>query len=279
MGISDPKYRNSLAALLLGTPPSKSLTGLGLDLVSPPPAPTNALASALYAHSSPQPRSVLDPVTQPASVKRRVYFAFKFDDVMRVNNVRNVWKIDHPNNALMRSFCDSSIWEKREIEGDDSLKRLMREAIEYTSVVCVLVGENTWASRWVKYEIARSVIDGRGLLAVHINSLNHHRRGQPDPLGFNPLRLLGVYKSSEGKFYLYEKHRVVVNALTNQCEWRWMTYSDYTHPVPLPRYLMEPDVGYVQPLSVGAVEYDFVAGEGHKNIGAWIDHAARLAGK
>ena len=179
----------------------------------------------------------------------------------------------------MRSFCDSSIWEKREIEGEDALKRLMREAIEYTSVVCVLVGEYTWASRWVKYEIARSVIDGRGLLAIHINSLNHHRRRQPDPRGFNPLRLLGVYKSPEGKFYLYEKRRVVVNALSNQEEWKWLKYTDHTHPVPLPQYLKEPDIGYVQPLSAGAAEYDFMAGEGHKSIGAWIDHAAKLAGK
>jgi hypothetical protein len=55
----------------------------------------------------------------------------------------------------------------------------------------------------VKYEIARAVIDGRGLLAVHVSGLNHHVRRAPDPLGFNPLQLLGVYKHAHGSFYLY----------------------------------------------------------------------------
>jgi len=208
-----------------------------------------------------------------------VYFAFKYDDVMRVNDVRQAWKIDHPDNQLMRSFYDSSLWESKKLEGADALKKLMWEGVEYTSAVCVLIGSDTWRSRWVKYEIARSVIDGRGLLAVHINSLNHHQRRQPDSLGFNPLRLLGVYKSKEGKFYLYEQRQVVLNSLTGQTEWQWQKYTDYTFAVPLPRYLAEPDIGYIRPLSAGTLEYDFVANTGHKNIGAWIDRAAQAAGR
>jgi hypothetical protein len=30
-------------------------------------------------------------------IKRRAYFAFHYEDIMRVNNVRNAWKIDHPD--------------------------------------------------------------------------------------------------------------------------------------------------------------------------------------
>jgi hypothetical protein len=179
----------------------------------------------------------------------------------------------------MRGFCDSSLWESKKLEGDDALKKLMRDGVQYTSAVCVLVGINTWSSRWVKYEIARSVIDGRGLLAVHINSLNHHQPRQPDPLGYNPLHLLGVYRSPTGKFYLWEKRPVVVNYITGQTEWQWHEYADYTLDVPFPRYLMKPDIGYIRPLSTGTLEYDFVAEDGHKNIGAWIDRAARAAGR
>jgi hypothetical protein len=72
-------------------------------------------------------------------VKRKAYFAFHYDDVMRVNVVRQAWKITHPDNALMRSFYDSSLWESKRLEGDDALKRLMREGVQYTSAVCVLV--------------------------------------------------------------------------------------------------------------------------------------------
>src|SRR5690242_5243920 len=96
--------------------------------------------------------------------KRKVYFSFHFDDIMRVNNVRQAWKIDHPDALLMRSFYDSSLWETRQLDSPESLKGLIRDGVEHTSAVCVLVGSETWYRRWVRYEIARAVIDGRGLL-------------------------------------------------------------------------------------------------------------------
>ena len=110
-------------------------------------------------------REMLEAAAKPQ--KRKAYFAFHFTDIMRVNNVRNAWKIDHPDAAGMRSFYDSSLWESRKLEGPESVKRLIREGVEYTSAVCVLVGSETWSRQWVRYEIARAVIDDRGLLAVH----------------------------------------------------------------------------------------------------------------
>jgi hypothetical protein len=77
-------------------------------------------------------------------VKRKAFFSFHFDDVMRVNVVRNAWKIGHPDSVLMRSFYDSSLWESKKLEGDDAVKRLIREGVCYTSAVCVLVGSDTW---------------------------------------------------------------------------------------------------------------------------------------
>jgi hypothetical protein len=218
-------------------------------------------------------------INPPPVTKRKAYFAFHFADVMRVNNVRNAWKIDHPDNLLLRSFYDSSLWESRKLEGDEALKKLIREGVGYTSAVCVLVGTDTWSRRWVKYEIARSVIDGRGLLAVHINGLNHHQRRTTDPLGYNPLQLLGIGRSPNGQYVLYEQRKVVMNSLTNQTAWQWLPYQDYTLSVPLPPYIAAPDIGYVMPLSAGAREYDFVAGTGHKNLGGWVDAAAQAAGR
>lgn len=213
------------------------------------------------------------------STKRRVFFSFHYDDIMRVNNVRNVWKIDHPDNALMRSFYDSSLWESKKAEGHETIKRLIREGVQYTSAVCVLVGTETWSRRWVKYEIARSVIDERGLLAVHLNNLNHHRELKAHPVGLNPLHFLGVFRALGGKFYLYEKRQVLKNYLTGEMAWEWGPYGDYRLPVTLPKYLAAPNVGYVMPLSAGAIEYDFVLQIGNKNLGAWIDLAAQRVGR
>ena len=209
--------------------------------------------------------------------KRKAYFAFHYDDIWRVNNVRNAWKIDHPDGPFFRSFYDSSLWESKKLEGDDAVKNLIRQGVQYTSAVCVLVGTYTWDRPWVRYEIARAVIDGRGLLAVHINSLNHHERRAPDAPGFNPLHMLGVYKHPQGPYYLYEKTKVP--SLIAQNEWQWTRYPHYTFPVKLPPYLSAPSINYVMPLSNGTQEYDFMAGEGHKNIGRWIDQAATAVGR
>jgi hypothetical protein len=114
------------------------------------------------------------------------------------------------HSAFLRSFYDSSIWEARAIEGDEAVKRLIREGVEYTSAVCVLVGSGTWLRRWVRYEIARAVIDGRGLLAVHLNNITHHKTLGVHALGPNPLYYMGVGKFqstllSTPSYYLYEK--------------------------------------------------------------------------
>jgi hypothetical protein len=280
----DPKRPRGLFDLASLDSPRGGL----FDLASAKPEPESPFSGLLgpsspFGSYAPPPQSWLGISTAPAtlpgpSVKRKAYFAFHFHDLMRVNNVRQAWKIDHPSSPLMRSFVDSSLWESRQLEGPEAVKRLIREGVEYTSAVCVLVGTHTWSRQWVKYEIARSVIDQRGLLAVHINSLNHHHRRQPDQQGFNPLHLIGVYKDAAGKFYLYEK-RQVLNPMTGQTEWQWYRYQDYTMPVALPRYLAEPPVGYIMPLSSATDEYDYVAQTGHKNIGVWIDRAAQRAGR
>jgi hypothetical protein len=49
--------------------------------------------------------------------------------------------------------------------------------------------------------------------------------------------------------------------------------------VELPRWLNDCQPGYVSPLSARAGEYDYLAGNGHQNIGKWIDEAAKAAGR
>lgn len=212
------------------------------------------------------------------TVKRKVYFAFRFKDIMRVNNVRQSGKIGQDEQKNPRDFYDRSIWEQSGINDPQGLKRLMREAIEHSSVVCVLVGSDTWNSRWVKYEIARAIIDKKGLVAVGINGLPHVQTGSADTPGINPLRVMGVYKSN-GRFYLAENRWVpsVQNPLVY--EWRWYRYDDYTDPLPLPPYLSEKREPDVCALSEGAAYYDYVNSGGTLQLGVWLDNAARQVGR
>lgn len=216
----------------------------------------------------------INPFLGLAPKKRKAFFSFHYDDIMRVNNVRNAWKIAHPDSPMMRSFYDSSLWESRKLEGPEAVKRLIREGVENTSAVCVLIGSQTWSRRWVRYEIARSIIDNRGLLAVHINGLVHHQRRQTDPLGLNPLNYMGVGKVQTNalaipQYYLCEK----------DADGAWIWYQDYTSPIKLPAWLPDPAAGYATALSEGAVTYDYVAQQGHSSIGVWIDRAAQAAGR
>jgi MTH538 TIR-like domain (DUF1863) len=200
--------------------------------------------------------------------RRKAFFSFHFDDVMRVNVVRNAFKIYNPQNSLLPTFYDSSLWEAKKLESDDSLKKLIRGGVEYTSVVCVLIGSSTWTRRWVKYEIARSVIDEKGLVGVHINGIKHHQTSLPHVRGINPIAQMAVGKTVDGTFRLFEKTAR-----------GWEGYQDFTGPVKLPAYLVEPQTGYVTALNVGTREYDFSQQNGHSNIGGWLDMAASDAGR
>jgi Thoeris protein ThsB, TIR-like domain len=283
--------------------------GAVVDLFPPttpalPVSPLSAAVSDLFARSTPstnpfssltgvaanelfQPFGSLAPPWIPlaplkAAVKRRAFFSFYYDDIMRVNVVRNAWMIDHPDNDKMRRFYDSSLWESRKLDGDDAVKRLIREGVEYTSAVCVLIGTDTWLRRWVRYEIARAIVDGRGLLGVHLNSIRHHHTKTPHKRGYNPLDFMAVGKVQPGvlstpRYYLFEK-QAMPNGIGGY-KWEWNRYSDFTSSVSLPPWLADPVAGYVTPLSQNATVYDYIADDGHRNIGNWIDRAAQGAGR
>lgn len=219
----------------------------------------------------------------PQAKRRRVFFSFHHADIMRVNNVRlsgEFVKSASDSGREIEGFYDNSLWESKKRYGDDAIKDLLRDGVKNSSAVCVLVGTDTWARRWVRYEIARAIIDGRGLLAVHVNGLNHHQLRIPHPFGENPLNWLGVGKvqsslQTNPTYYLFEK-KTRWDGL--QYVFDWLRYGEYTLPVSRPRWLADPAPGWVMPLSANASVYDYIGGSGAKNIGAWIDGAAVAAG-
>jgi hypothetical protein len=265
--MADSSKRLSLAALAFAN--SRNGGELAPSLLGS--MPLSSLSQHLVMGGYMSLASLLYPV------KRRAFFSFHFDDNMRVNNVRlcQQFRADNPN---AHGFTDSSLWEARQLDHPDSIKDLIRNGVQGTSVVCVLVGSQTWSRRWVRYEIARAVIDNRGLLAVHINGLKHTRTQLPDQKGPNPLCFMGVCQQAPGEFFLYELINVT-NAPGMAMAWEWRRYEDYTRQVDLPSYLQAPPVGWVRPLSSGTLEYCFVAQSGHISIGAWIDRAAQAVGR
>ena len=128
---------------------------------------------------------------------KRVYFAFHYQDVIdfRANVVRN-------HNALTSAqrggYFDASIWEESEREGDLALKRMINSELKNTSVTAVLIGSQTYARPWVRYEIFRSIQNGNNLLGIHINSI----KGKDEKIkarGPNPFDYIGLQISEDGK--------------------------------------------------------------------------------
>jgi hypothetical protein len=268
--------QNSLAGVLglIGHQPASSPTNALLSL-SPAFAPYSRLSDFIAPPAAPA-----RPAPVPAPVKRKGFFSFHYADIMRVNNVRNAWKINCPGREDKRQFYDRSLWESVQRNNPAGLKNLIRGGMAHASVVCVMVGNDTWSRPWVRYEIARSVIDKKGLLAVHVNGLPHHQHRRADPHGENPLHYMGVGSPKRGIYYLYEKVlRQVVQHGQVSWEWRWEKYSEFTVPVPLPKYMPAPSEGWVTPLSGVTPIYDYVGAEGNKNIGRWIDTAALRVGR
>lgn len=99
---------------------------------------------------------------------RRVFFSFKYEDVSRANVVRNSWVTQGKEAA---GFIDVADFENLKKQGDTAIKNWIDKQLEGTSVTAVLVGEKTCISRWVKYEIEKSIEKGNGLLGIDISKI------------------------------------------------------------------------------------------------------------
>ena len=210
--------------------------------------------------------SLFQTVNAPVR-KRRVFFSFHYqNNIWRVNQVRQSWRYNHEYTRETEGFFDGSIWESSRRTGPDSLKSLIRDGIKNTSVTCVLAGAQTYQRRWVRYEIARSVVKGNGLLAVKIHLMGD-RQGYVSAEGPNPLDYMGVYRAGD---------RVL---LAEHDGSKWVQYSDYTQAVELPPTWMKPHDTTVIKLSRYAGSYCYKTQMGSANFSSWVRQAAADVGR
>jgi hypothetical protein len=197
----------------------------------------------------------------------KVFFSFSYDeDRHRAEVIYEAWQARRP--ADVCDHVDSGVAEEGNARGEDELKTAIREGVDQTTVTCVLIGAHSWENRWVRYEIARSVERGNGLFAVRISGIIDPKTQQRTVSGWNPLAYLGVGKVKSGGYLLFEN----ING-------QWSRYQDHPLPIPKPAYVPDMSAGYVQPLSVGLHEYDYVAQNGFENLDAWIANAVANAAK
>ena len=96
--------------------------------------------------------------------KRRIFISFDHDDTQQVSGfmaLRNIIdNFDFYNHKLDRRINSSD---------EDYICRVIREDyIKSASVAVVLIGNNTFNSKWVIWEIEESIRQGNGILGIRL---------------------------------------------------------------------------------------------------------------
>lgn len=193
---------------------------------------------------------------------RRVFFSFHYErDVWRANVVRNSW-ITQPDRETA-GFIDAAEFEKLKRDGDLAVKRWINSQLNGTSVTAVLIGAETYERRWVRYEIIKSFDRGNGLLGIYIHNIRD-RNGKIDYKGENPFKYVGVYINKNGKGTYVE--------LKNG---DWIKFEDFPNcSVKFPQNYWTDRIYTFQ-----HTLYDWKKDDGYKNLGVWVEEAARKVGR
>ena len=97
--------------------------------------------------------------------------------------VRNSWVTQGKDAA---GFIDAADFEELKKKGDTAIKNWIDNQLKGTSVTVVLVGKETCASRWVKYEIEKSIEIGNGLLGIDVSKIKDLQGNTSDRCGKIP---------------------------------------------------------------------------------------------
>ena len=173
---------------------------------------------------------------------RVVFFSFDYDDVWRVNQVRNSGTFGGERKS---GFRDKAEYERVKRTGDDAIKRWIREQMQGCSVTCVLIGAATCQSKWVHFEIDESINRGMGLVGVYIHKLKDRQGNSSNGL-FEPNNPLDDHKMPSDS--------ALARMFPDSASDRFETYT--WEPAESPWGLF------------------------HRNdLGAWVEEAARRAGR
>jgi MTH538 TIR-like domain (DUF1863) len=194
---------------------------------------------------------------------RSVFFSFHYDrDIMRVQQVKQHYITK--GTYTETGFFDGSLEERAKKDGDAVVKKLIDNGLTGSSVLCVLIGKDTYTRRWVDYEILKAVEYGMGVFGIRIHQLKDPKQGA-DVAGSNPFQFLG-YGTKDNK---------LIPMIQYQSGWKDAPYlSPIDESAAL--YLTNTDKSVLSGLfSV----YDWVDGDGYNNFGKWVEAAAKQAGR
>ena len=134
------------------------------------------------------------------------------------------------------------------------------------SVTCVLIGSKTDKSKWVKYEIEKSIKEKKGLLGVFIHKLKNSNH-KTDKKGTNLLE--DYVKNDFGE--------TVKNALVGGSV-SWGLARLVFPQLAIPAAIIGSAFALLEPNDDYKI-YDWVTDNGFGNLGSWIEKAAKQVGR
>ena len=136
---------------------------------------------------------------------KKVYFSFHYDrDIVRVSRIRNCATfLDEA-----QPFLDKAAWEQVKRNGDSAIMRWIDEQMHGTSVLILCIGTETFERPWVRYEIKKAHLEGRGIVGIYVHQMKDFQ-GRTDYKGMNPLSTFsynenGKMKYLSDKFHTYD---------------------------------------------------------------------------
>lgn len=195
---------------------------------------------------------------------RKVFFSFDWDDVWRVNQVRHSWVAK--GNFTDAGFVDAAEIETVRKQTDKEIGKWIDQQMKGTSVTCILIGAKTNKSKWVKYEIEKSIEKKNGLLGVLIHDMKDSG-GKTDKQGVNPL---GEYrKNNFGK-------KVTSTLVGGTVTWG-LTRLLFPQ-LAIPATIVGACLALLKQHDDYRI-YDWFEDNGYKNLGDWIEKAAQQVGR
>ena len=131
------------------------------------------------------------------SIPRKIFYSFRFDDdVMRVQQIRNIGVIEDNKPVTPNK------WEEIKRGGDLAIRKWIDSNISRSECVVVLIGENTYKSKWVDYEIKKAWADGKGLVGIYIHNLKDPKYGVSNK-GKDPFEEINYKVVARDNFSVY----------------------------------------------------------------------------
>lgn len=207
---------------------------------------------------------------------RSVFFSFHYQrDIFRVQQIKkhHITK----GSYTQAGYFDGSLEEKAKTSGVGVVKNLINDGMAGSSVLCLLIGQETWSRHWCYYEAFRAISQGMGVFGIHIHQLKVPSQTLSGLLGsFAPTG--GVADTYGMSPFLNMAY--VADGLRYQPQIKYKTgWADAPHNDDISWLSAPPYLKTGVTLDTLFNIYDWVDHDGYLQFGNWVEAAARQAGR